>query len=159
MEQAIADNQHFVYYLFNLTAGLLIGLSKITSVSYQCWNIVIWFGLIPASWIYLVSRKTSPWLNGLSLPIFIYLGLLQQWNAWFDQSVVLLNKIGGFIRADYRVTSVLVCLLLPWLVYFLLFAFLSSRAGFKKFIIATVLVAVIVIVLFPVSNYVLQQYR
>ena len=49
MKQAIIDNQTFVYYLFNLTAGALYGLSLATTLSYQFWNIVIWFGLIPAT--------------------------------------------------------------------------------------------------------------
>ena len=52
MKQAIIDNHNFIYYLFNVTAGALYALSLSTTLSYQFWNIVIWFEIIPASWIY-----------------------------------------------------------------------------------------------------------
>ena len=93
MKQAIIDNHNFIYYLFNLTAGALYALSLSTTLSYQFWNIFIWFGIIPASWIYLVSKRTTPWLNLISIPIFLYMFLIHTWNLWFDKAVVSLYKI------------------------------------------------------------------
>lgn len=99
MQQAIIDNQYFIYYLFNLTAGLLYGLSYLTSLSYQCWNIVIWFGLIPATWIYLIGRKTSVWINILSLGVFVYIFWVHTWNSWFENQLCCFIKwLTGFIQ-------------------------------------------------------------
>ena len=130
MQQAIIDNQNFIYYLFNLVAGFLYGLSLLTSFSYQCWNIVIWFGLIPATWIFLIGKKTTAWLNVISMAIFIYLLWVHSWNGWFDKSVVLLYKIGAWIHSDYKVTSVIVCVFVPVLVYASLFGLCTSRKTF-----------------------------
>ena len=158
MQQAIIDNQNFFYYLFNLTAGSLFGLSAITGLSYQCWNIVIWFGLIPASWIYLVSRKTTPWVNLLSVPIFVYMFALHTWNAWFDKAVVLLNLIGSFMHSDYKLTSVIVCVFLPLFIYTLLFAICTSKKTFRKFSIVNIIAAAAVILFFPISNFLILYY-
>jgi hypothetical protein len=158
MEQAIIDNQNFIYYLFNLTAGSLYGLSVLTSLSYQCWNTLIWFGLIPASWIYLIGRKTTPWLNIFSLPIFVYIFWVHTWNSWFDKSVVLLYKMGDWIHSDYKVTSVIVCVFIPILVYFMLFALCTSRKTFKRFAITNAIIAALVIILFPISNWLIPYF-
>lgn len=158
MHQAIIDNQTFVYYLFNLTAGALYALSMATTLSYQFWNIVIWFGLIPATWIYLVSKKTTPWLNLVSLPIFMYMFSIHTWNVWFDKAVVLLNQIGHYIHYDYRVTSVLVCVLFPLAIYAILFGLFTSKKTFKRFSIVSTIISIITILLFPISNMAILYY-
>jgi len=157
-QQILQENQNFLYYLFNLTAGLLYGLSLITHLSYQCWNIIIWFGLLPASWIGLVSKRTSTWINLISLPLFGYMFYTATWNKWFDQAVVLLYKIGGFIHADYKLTSVYVCVLLPVLIYGLLFFLFTSKKTFKIFLITLAIISVLVVIFFPVSNIIIQNF-
>lgn len=158
MQQAIIDNQHFIYYLFNLTAGGLYGLSLLTHLSYQCWNIVIWFGVLPATWIYIIGLKTTAWLNLLSLPIFIYIFAIHTWNTWFDKAVALLYKIGYFIHYDYKVTSVLVCVLVPLFVYLLLFSLCTSRKTFKRFSIVIIVLTGLILLLFPLSNMYIRYY-
>ena len=158
MHQAIIDNQNFIYYLFNLTAGFLYGLSFLTSLSYQCWNIVIWFGLIPATWIYLIGRKTSVWINIFSLAIFVYLFWVHTWNSWFEKSVVLLYKIADWIHSDYKITSVIVCVFIPVGVYFILFALCTSQKTFRRFAITNAIIAALVIILFPISNWLIPYY-
>ena len=158
MKQAIIVNQTFVYYLFNLTAGALYGLSLATALSYQFGNIVIWFGLIPATWIYLVSKKTTPWLNLVSLPIFMYMFSIHTWNVWFDKAVVLLNQIGRFIHYDYKITSVIVCVFAPVLVYLFLFKFCTSARTFKWFVITILIITGLIILLFPISNLIIKYH-
>ena len=156
MQQAITDNQNFIYYLFNLTAGLLYGLSMATGLSYQFWNILIWFGLMPASFIYLVSRRTSKWLNLASLPIFVYLFYFARWKYWFDKAVVLLYKIGDIIHADYKVTSVIICDFLPIAIYGFLIYFVA-RKRFKLYCYIMLGLMLLIVLLFPVSNYIIQK--
>ena len=158
MKQAIIDNHNFIYYLFNLTAGALYGLSLTTSLSYQFWNILIWFGIIPASWIYLISRRTTPWLNLLSIPIFLYMFLIHTWNLWFDKAVVLLYKIGHVIHYDYKITSVIICVFVPLFLYLILFKYCTSPKTNKRFIIFVIVIAGLTILLFPISNMILKSY-
>ena len=158
MQQAIIDNHNFIYYLFNLTAASIYSLSRVTTLSYQFWNILIWFGIIPATWVYLISKKTTPFLNVISLPIFIYLFAVHKWNAWFDKAVILLNKIGQIIHYDYKITSVIVCVFLPALVYLLLFKICTSPKSFKRFLIICAIIAGLVILLFPLSNILIKNY-
>ena len=158
MQQAIIDNQNFVYYLFNLTAGSLVGLSYLTNLSYQFWNIVIWFGIIPATWIYLIGRKTTAWLNLISLALFIYLFAIHSWTSWFNQAVVLLYQIGKWIHADYKVTSVIVCVFVTLLVHFIVIGLCTSRKTFRKFAISTAVLSALVVVFFPVSNWLIPYY-
>ena len=158
MKEAIIDNQNFIYYLFNLTAGALYGLSLATKLSYQFWNIVFWFGLIPATWIYLISKRTTPWLNLMLIPIFLYMFLIHTWNLWFDKAVVLLYKIGHVIHYDYKITSVIVCVFFPLFLYFILFKYCTSPKTNKRFIIFVMVIAGLIILLFPISNTILKSY-
>ena len=158
MKQAIIDNHNFIYYLFNLTAGTLYGLSRATTLSYQFWNILIWFGIIPATWIYLISKKTTAWVNLLSVAIFIYMFAVRTWLAWFDKAVILLNKIGHLIHCDYKITSVIVCVFLTALVYLLLFKIFTSPKTFKRVLIICAIIAGLVILLFPISNMLFKYY-
>ena len=158
MKQAIIENHNFIYYLFNLTAGTLYGLSRATTLSYQFWNILIWFGIIPATWIYLISKRTTAWVNLLSVPIFIYMFAVRTWLAWFDKAVILLNKIGHIIHYDYKITSVIICVFLPALVYLLLFKICTSPKIFKRFLIICSIIAGLVILQFPISNMLIKYF-
>lgn len=157
--QLLHHNQNFLYYLFHLTAGGLYGLSLLTKISYQCWNIIIWFGIIPASWIYLVSRRTSVWVNLLSVPIFAYLFFVATWDKWFNKAVVWLNEIATFIESDYKLTSVYVCVFIPLLVHSLLLAYCSTRHTFKNFLIGLGICSALVVLFFPLSNMYLRTAK
>ncbi len=157
--QVVIDNQHFFYYLFNLTAGTLYALSLITHLSYQWWNIVIWFGLIPASWIFLISRKTTGWLNLLSVVLFLYMFNTATWVKWFNQAVELLYKIGGCISSDYKLTSVYICVFLPIIIYALLFLIFTSRKSIFLFSFLLSVLVVFVIAFFPISNAIIRGHH
>ena len=156
MQQLVKDNLQFLYYLFNLTAGGLYALSFLTMLSYQFWNILIWFGLLPALWIYLISRKTTPWLNLLSLPLFGVMFYFHQWNSWFDQAVVFLNKAADECGSDYRKMSVYLCVFIPMLITCLLCWWTLSDKHWKRFRNFSVAAIVLVLVGFPLSNMALK---
>ena len=158
MNQLILDNQNFIYYLFNITAGGLQALSLISGLSYQWWNIVIWFGLIPALWIFMVSRKTTPWINLISLALFIAMFSIGAWNKWFDEAVVMLNDLCALFGPDYRQMSVYLCLFFPALITVVLGLLCLSKRNQKILNLSFLVSSIIVIIGFPISNYVLKKY-
>ncbi len=157
MHQAIQDNQHFIGYLFNLVAGGLYALSLLTKLSYQFWNIVIWFVLIPATSIYLIGKKTTAWINLLSVPLVVYIFFKHTWNKWFDQAVVLLYDIGKIFHTDYKATSVYVCVVFPILLYFILFGFFTSRKTLRNYTLSIVVFTILTIIMFPISNKIIRN--
>lgn len=158
LEQILKDNEHFIYYLFNVTAGLLYLLSQITGLSYQFWNILIWFGIIPAICINLIGRKTNAWVNIISLLLFGYLFTIHTWNQWFDKAVVLLNKMSDYFHSDYKSMSVYVCVFIPLIITLGLTRLcLSSRVN-KWICIITACICLVIVLLFPISNAVISDF-
>jgi hypothetical protein len=157
MQQLILDNQNFIYYLFNITAGSLVGLSYVTGLSYQLWNILIWFGLIPGLWIYMAGKKTTPWLNLLTAALFLYLFWVATWNVWFNQAVVLLNYLGKLFGPDYREMSVYVCLFLPALVTGVLAYFTISPTAQRRAGVAVGVLTGLILLGYVASNALLSQ--
>ena len=158
MNQAIRDNQQFIYFLFNITAAFLIVLSKLTFLSYQFWNIVIWFGVIPALWIAMVGKRISAWLNIISVVIFIYLFTFHTWNLWFEKAVILLNKMAAYLHSDYKAMSVYVCVFLPLAVFMVLSWLCLSNRGMKRSFIIAGCLCLVIIILFPISNLFIQHF-
>jgi hypothetical protein len=158
MEQIIKDNSNFIYYLFNVTAGSLYGLSILSGLSYQFWNILIWFGLLPALWIAMISRKTTLWMNILSPFIFAYLFALQNWVLWFDKAVVLLNRMSDFFHSDYRSMSVYVCVFIPLAISTLLCITCLSRRRMKWGLGIMIVISLLVVLFFPLSTLLLKHY-
>lgn len=152
MTQLIIDNQDFIYYLFNVTAGGLVALSLITGLSYQFWNIIIWFGIIPGIWLYMISKRTSPWINIISLCLVLYLSIVATWNKWFNEAVDLLNYLCSVFGPDYRQMSVYICLFLPLIITAILGHLFLGKHQIK--IYGSILLATIVLItiFFPISN-------
>ena len=158
MEQIIQDNSNFIYYLFNVTAGSLYGLSILSGLSYQFWNILIWFGLLPALWIAMISRKTNMWMNVLSLLLFAYLFALHNWAIWFDKAVVLLNRMSDFFHSDYRSMSVYVCVFIPLAISSLLCFTCLSRRRMKWSLGLMIGISLLVVLFFPLSTLLLKHF-
>ena len=158
MEELILDNQNFIYYLFNLTAGFLQALSLLTGLSYQWWNIVIWFGIIPAVWVYMIGRKTTPLINLLSVALFALMFYKATWNKWFDQAVIFLNDLCRFLGPDYRQMSVYVCVFIPVFITIVL-GYLCLSPKQNKFLrLFFSVITILTIIGYPVSNYLLSKY-
>jgi hypothetical protein len=158
MEQIIQDNSNFIYYLFNLTAGSLYALSFLSGLSYQFWNILIWFGLLPALWIAMISRKTTMWMNVLSPFLFAYLFAVHSWAIWFDKAVVLLNLMSDFFQSDYRSMSVYVCVFIPLAISSLLCITCLSRRKMKWGLGIMIVISLLAILFFPISTKLLKHY-
>lgn len=111
-----------------------------------------------STWIYLISKRTTAWVTLLSIPIFIYMFAVHTWLAWFDKAVILLNKIGHLIHYDYKITSVIVCVFLPALVYLLLFKICTPPKTFKRILIISAVITGLIMLLFPILNMFIKYY-
>lgn len=119
--------------LFNLVYDILVFLSNITGFSYKEVNIIIWFMIIPLSWAFLMDKIVNCHYFKITLLIIICLTLIIIDNfSQFSNS--LFNKSANFLRSfdvigsNYTTASVIVCIFVPILIYFILI----KRAYFKK---------------------------
>lgn len=109
--------------IFAVVAGLEHIIAKLTGATYNEVNIIVYYLLIPLSWAVLVDYITM--LSFLA-PIYIIAWLVFLWKDpmkfrdrcdWaFDKSVDFLlwfKKIGW----NYVVSSVIICVVVPALIY------------------------------------------
>ena len=119
--------------IFELTYEFLIFLSSITGFSYKEINIIIWFILIPLSWTFLIDTiKGKHYFKiGFSLIIFLVLICIKDFsefsNKLFDVSADFLRSFNP-VGMDYTAASVVICLLVPLVVYVVLI----RKAYFSK---------------------------
>ncbi|MDG5491270.1 hypothetical protein [Psychroserpens sp. SPM9] len=119
--------------LFNLTYDCLMGLANLTGFSYKEINIIIWFIIIPLSWTILIDKikgKHYFKISFLTLSL-LTLVLIADFSAFsnslFDTSADFLRSFDS-IGSNYITTSVIICLILPLIIYGLLI----RRAYFKN---------------------------
>ena len=119
--------------LFNLTYEILMFLSKTTGFSYKEINIIVWFILIPLSWAFLIDKiykfnyiKTTT-LVIISVMLLLLNDFTEFSNWLFDVSA---NFLRGFdsIDGNYTASSVIICVFIPIVIYFLLI----RKAYFSK---------------------------
>lgn len=109
--------------IFAVVAGVEHIVAKLTGATYNEVNIIVYYLLIPLSWAAMVDYITMmPFLT----PMYIYAWVIFLWKDqmkfrdrcdWaFDKSVEFLlyfKKIGW----NYIVSSVIICVVVPILVY------------------------------------------
>ena len=109
--------------VFAVVAGIEHLIAKLTGLTYNEVNIIVYYLLIPLSWMAMIDYITMlPFLT----PMFIIVWGMFLWKDpmkfrdrcdWaFDKSVVFLlyfKKIGG----NYIVSSVIICVVVPALIY------------------------------------------
>ena len=109
--------------IFAIVAGVEHIIAKITGMTYNEVNIIVYYLLIPLSWAVMVDYITMmPFIT----PMYIIAWLVFLWKDtmkfrdrcdWaFDKSVDLLlwfKKIGW----NYVVSSVIICVVVPVLIY------------------------------------------
>ncbi len=112
--------------IFNIVAKSLVALAKRTRLTYNEINIIVYYFLIPLSWCILIDII-------IKIPIFSILwGLLwiilfaihyKSFKSWCDRLFELSVKfLLGFrvIGWNYYKASVIICVILPLLIYGLL---------------------------------------
>jgi hypothetical protein len=134
--------------LFNLVAGILYMIAYLTGFTYVEVNIIVYYIIIPITWIIMLDAifkfhylKIATLLIGLIASFFVkdFTGLC----VWaFQKSVLLLNlphsvKVDGITATQipiadimgptYVTNSLIICVLVPTLIYAILTYFLIKR--------------------------------
>lgn len=113
------------YIIFALVVIILFGLARLTKLTYNTINILVYYLLIPLSWAYMGDKIIGwqiPWLSvGWStiwLVIFIIIQRrFSKWCDWvFRRSVIFLRWF-KCLKWNYYVASVYICVWLPLIIY------------------------------------------
>lgn len=119
--------------IFNFTYKILIAISESTGFTYKEVNIIIWFILIPLSWMLLLDkiyqRRLFTVLFSLlvAIALFFIPNFTEFCDGLFQQSVDFLNLFNG-VGSNYIASSVIICVLIPIVIYVLLI----WKAFFRK---------------------------
>jgi hypothetical protein len=111
--------------IFNYTYEILMAISSHTGFTYKEINIIVWFILIPLTWIYLLDKIYKQKKFTIVFLIFISALLLfipdfTKFCDWlFQKSVDFLNLFNTF-GSNYIKSSVIICLLIPIIIYVIL---------------------------------------
>ncbi|PKV48953.1 hypothetical protein ATE84_0969 [Aquimarina sp. MAR_2010_214] len=120
-------------FLFEITYDFLKFLEKLTGFSYKEINIIIWFFLIPFTWMFLLDKIGGKNYFKIVFVLVVLIMLIaipdfENFSNWsFDSSVSFLNLFNN-IGSNYKTSSVVICLFIPILIYGLLI----RNAYFKK---------------------------
>ena len=123
-----------IKFVFNITANLLVKLSNLTGFTYNEINIIIYYFLIPFTWLVLLDVIFQSHILKLSFVIFcfgFYTGCrnFRNYSDWlFNKSVIFLNSFNKF-GSNYYASSVWICVTLPILIYVLLIFIIIKKQG------------------------------
>ncbi len=119
--------------IFNSVYEFLIFISSISGLNYKEVNIIIWFIIIPFSWCFLIDKIINKhYLKIIFSSIVIFTLLFindfsEFSNSLFDKSANFLKTFDN-IGSNYTTSSVIICVLIPILIYFILI----KKAYFQK---------------------------
>lgn len=106
---------HFVYETLKY-------ISQITGFSYKEVNIIVWFIFIPFTWAFLIDKIKRSNIFKILLSAIIIGALLtirdftDFSNSLFDKSADFLKSF-SFLGMNYIVSSVVICVFIPILIY------------------------------------------
>ena len=118
--------------IFKIVVNALIAVSRITGLTYNEVNIILYYFLIPFSWFFMLDIIFDFHYLKMAFVIFtigFFVGCrdFRTYSDWlFYKSVVFLNYFNKF-GSNYVISSVWICVSLPIAVYFLLFYFIHSK--------------------------------
>ena len=149
------DNADSLFYqIFMIVMGGLMGIAILFGTTYNVINILVYYILVPASWIYLVSRKTTTWINIVSLIALI--AFLAQPNLrgncdyFFQKSVDFLNWSASFFNSNYIDMSVYICVIGVGVTYLVIIPLTVPLKTTKRIaMIITVVFTLYIIIVYP----------
>ena len=136
-----------IQIIFGIIAGILYILARVTGLSYIEVNIIVYYILIPMSWIVMVDAIFKfHYLKIISaLGYTVFLVSIKDFSGfctWLFQKSVLLLNYPNTVRVDnitatnipstivgstYITNSVIICVLVPVVVYLILLSVLIIR--------------------------------
>ncbi len=120
--------------LFKVVYDFLKFLEKLIGFTYEEINIIIWYILIPFTWIFLLDKILDNHYLKIAFLLLLTLFLIfipdfELFALWlFNSSVDFLNLFND-IGSSYKTSSVIVCVFIPICIYFALIrkAYFSKR--------------------------------
>ncbi|WP_046756725.1 hypothetical protein [Kordia jejudonensis] len=119
--------------IFEYTYQILMAIANSTGYTYKEINIIIWFIIIPLSWIVLIDkiyqqRKLTIVFVLCIIASLLFIPNFTSFCNWlFQKSVDFLNAFNNF-GSTYVASSVIVCVLIPIVIYIILI----WKAFFRK---------------------------
>jgi len=111
--------------IFKIVANFLFFVSNKTKLTYNEINIILYYLIIPFSWLFLLDVIFNFHYLKIAFAIFIFgffVGCrnFKNYSDWlFDKSVSFLNYFNRF-GSNYIISSVWICVSLPIVVYAIL---------------------------------------
>ncbi len=160
------DNADSLFHqIFMIVMGGLLGIANLFGTTYNVINILVYYVLIPSSWVYLISRKTDKRINFISLGLllsFIFLpNIRSNCDYFFQKSVDFLNWTADIFGSNYIDMSVYICVIVVGIIYLILIP-LTLPKKITKIILITAGVMFGLYVLFIYPNFkdmLLQQLQ
>lgn len=149
------DNANSLFHqIFMIVMGGLAGIAYVFGTTYNVINILVYYILVPSSWIYLISRKTSYKLNYISLvPLIIFIALpniRQSCNHFFQLSVDFLNWSAKIFGSNYIDMSVYICVVVIGIIYLILIPLTLPKKTTKIILIgSSILFGLYMIIIYP----------
>jgi hypothetical protein len=118
--------------VFKLVAGILLRIGRITGLTYNEINILVYYFLVPFSWLLLLDIIFG--FHYLKIVFAVYClvfaiicrNFRRYADCLFDKSVSFLNYFNKF-GSNYVKSSVWICVLIPVLIYILLLVIIIFR--------------------------------
>lgn len=125
--------QKLVNSIFQIVYLALMNMAKLFKTTYNCINIIVYYGLIPLSWTIMIDFYGKT--NGIACIFLlgfwcgIIIGTWGHFKAWCDtafrKSVDFLLYFGR-IGMNYTLSSVVICVLVPLVIYGILITLFAT---------------------------------
>ena len=120
--------RNYVSKTFDSVAETLLGIARKTGLTYNEVNILVYYLLIPLTWAIMLDfilRKpiTTPLLLLAWMGVFV--ATRGRFRQWCDKAFVLSQQFIRFF-GEYVKYSVVICVIVPIIIYFILFVLLFA---------------------------------
>jgi hypothetical protein len=149
------DNADSLFHqVFMIVMGGLMGIAYLFGTTYNVINILVYYVLIPSSWIYLISRKTNYKLNfislGLLLAFILVPNIRKNCDYLFQKSVDFLYWTADIFGSNYIDMSVYICVIVAGIIYSILIPLTLPKKVTKIILITIAIVfGLYMIIIYP----------
>ena len=119
--------------IFGIVMAVLFLIAKVTGFTYKFINIYVYFLLFPISLLFFFKNKIKYLFLFSSTLFFLTENSLSVYL--FDKSVEFLNYTASIFNSNYTEMSVIICVIVPLLIYALMFLIVGKIKRSMYFIL------------------------